>query len=152
MDLFRARLQPLMSTTIKQLAELSSSSSFKQCVASGSPRARVKLCLEVAGIMPYFTESSIFTREQVNKGKPAPDLFLHSAKEMGNVSSDECLVIEDSTAGIEAALNAGMEVIAYLGGGHTSAEWYQKAIYSYNVPTVHTQQEVFDLINQKLAK
>jgi beta-phosphoglucomutase-like phosphatase (HAD superfamily) len=153
MDLFRSRLKPLMTNTVKQLASISSNTNtFTMCVSSGSPRARVKLCLEVAGIMPYFNESSIFTREQVNKGKPAPDLFLYSAKEMGNVSSDQCLVIEDSTAGIEAALNAGMEVIAYLGGGHTTADWYQKAIYSYNVPTVHTEQEVFDLIHSKVAK
>jgi beta-phosphoglucomutase-like phosphatase (HAD superfamily) len=44
------------------------------------------LCLNKLKPLSYFNESSIFTREQVNKGKPAPDLFLYSAKEMGNVT------------------------------------------------------------------
>lgn len=153
MDLFKTRLKPLMSNTVKNLADLSNKDNkFQMCVASGSPRSRVKLCLEVANIIQHFNENTIYTREQVSKGKPAPDLFLYSAKEMGNIPSNQCIVIEDSAAGIEAALNANMEVIAYLGGGHTSADFYQKAIYSYKVPTVHTEKEVFDLIYQRIAK
>jgi FGGY-family pentulose kinase len=53
----------------------------------------------------------------VRNGKPAPDLFLHAAREMG-VPPENCLVVEDSPAGIMAARAAGMRVVAYLGGGH----------------------------------
>ena len=53
----------------------------------------------------------------VENGKPAPDLFLHAAARMG-VAPAECVVVEDSPAGIEAARRAGMRVIAFCGGGH----------------------------------
>jgi beta-phosphoglucomutase-like phosphatase (HAD superfamily) len=59
---------------------------------------------------------------------------------------NECMVVEDSTAGIEAALAAGMKVVGYLGGGHAQASWYQKAIESYNVPLAYTQEEVLELL------
>ena len=112
MDLFRRRLQPLMSQTISAL----DAKGYTMCVASGSPRDRVKLCLEVAGMSSSFQDNSIFTRELVKRGKPAPDLFLHAAEKMGH-SPEACIVIEDSSAGIEAGLAAGMEVIGFLGGG-----------------------------------
>ena len=149
MDLFRRRLQPLMSQTITQLH----TKGYRMCVASGSPRDRVKLCLEVAG-MTCFKDDSIFTRELVKRGKPAPDLFLYAAEKMGH-GPESCIVVEDSTAGIEAGLAAGMDVIGYLGGGHAKADWYIKSIRHYekfNVPVVHTQQEVFDLIDSKMCR
>jgi HAD superfamily hydrolase (TIGR01509 family) len=147
MDLFRQRLVPLMTKTVTSLNKQGAA----MCVASGSPRSRVELCLELAGIASIFPPNMLFTRELVQRGKPAPDLFLYSAEKM-SVNPSKCIVVEDSTAGIEAGLAAGMDVIAYLGGGHTSADWYTKAIYSYNVPTVHTDQEVFNLINARLCK
>lgn len=93
------------------------------CVASGSPRDRVSLCLDVANMRTAFSDGSIFTRELVSRGKPAPDLFLYAAEKMGYPPSS-CLVVEDSSAGIEAALAANMEVIGFLGGGHARADWY----------------------------
>jgi beta-phosphoglucomutase-like phosphatase (HAD superfamily) len=56
----------------------------------------------------------------VERGKPAPDLFLHAARDMG-VQPDECLVIEDSPAGVEAANAAGMRVFGFTGGSHALA-------------------------------
>ena len=53
----------------------------------------------------------------VARGKPAPDLFLHVAREMG-VAPENCTVIEDSPAGIAAAKDAGMRVFAFAGGSH----------------------------------
>jgi beta-phosphoglucomutase-like phosphatase (HAD superfamily) len=53
----------------------------------------------------------------VPRGKPAPDLFLHAANQMGFAPAD-CLVIEDSIAGVQAARAAGMQVIGFTGGGH----------------------------------
>jgi beta-phosphoglucomutase-like phosphatase (HAD superfamily) len=50
-------------------------------------------------------------------GKPAPDLFLHAAREMG-VPPSRCLVLEDSRPGVEAARAAGMEVALFTGGSH----------------------------------
>ncbi|MBR3906405.1 MAG: HAD-IA family hydrolase, partial [Clostridia bacterium] len=48
------------------------------------------------------------------KKKPAPDLFLHIAREQG-IAPEQCMVFEDSPAGIEGALHAGMDVVA-IGG------------------------------------
>ena len=116
------------------------------CVASGSPRDRVLLSLEVGGIGHCFQENEVFTRELVSKGKPAPDLFLYSAEQMG-VRPERCIVIEDSPSGIEAALAAGMDCISFLGGGHAQEMWYREKILSYSsvVPT-YQQSEVLSLL------
>jgi HAD superfamily hydrolase (TIGR01509 family) len=86
------------------------------CVASSSSVERVKLSLEVTGLLPRFGDR-IFSSSMVARGKPAPDLFLHVAKTLG-VHPERCLVIEDSPTGITAARAANMGVFAYLGGTH----------------------------------
>jgi FGGY-family pentulose kinase/HAD superfamily hydrolase (TIGR01509 family) len=86
------------------------------CVASSSGVERIRLSLELTGLLPRF-DPHIFSAAMVERGKPAPDLFLHAAHQMG-VPPEHCLVIEDSPAGIRAARAAGMQVFAYLGGTH----------------------------------
>lgn len=115
LQLFRDRLMPLMKDTVLALH----AKGVPMCVASGSPRNRVLVCLECAGIDHCFTPSTVFTREEVKRGKPAPDLFLHAASKMG-VDPTKCVVIEDSSSGIEAGLAAGMKTIGYLGANHAS--------------------------------
>eukprot|EP01041_Mallomonas_annulata_P009770 gene9770-20314_t len=139
LDLFRRRLQPLMKNTIHTLH----SRNAIMCVASGSPKNRVELCLEVADMKKCFPDGTVFTRELVKKGKPAPDLFLYAADKMG-YTPNNCIVVEDSAAGIEAALNANMKVIGYLGGGHAQSEWYRKAIMKYDIPFLYTQESVLE--------
>ena len=86
------------------------------CVASSSQLERIRLSLALTGLLPRF-EGHIYSAGMVRNGKPAPDLFLHAAREMG-IAPENCLVIEDSPAGIQAARAAGMRVFAYLGGSH----------------------------------
>jgi HAD superfamily hydrolase (TIGR01509 family) len=86
------------------------------CVASGSRLERVRRCLAIVGLLDYF-DPYIFSATQVARGKPAPDLFLFAAREMGAAPA-ECLVIEDSTHGVTAAVAAGMPVIGFSGGSH----------------------------------
>jgi HAD superfamily hydrolase (TIGR01509 family) len=86
------------------------------CVASSSIPERIRLSLELTGLLPYF-ENHIYSATMVENGKPAPDLFLHAASAM-HTEPDRCLVIEDSPAGIAAAHNAGMRVFGYAGGTH----------------------------------
>jgi len=57
----------------------------------------------------------------VAHGKPAPDLFLHAAARMGAQPSD-CIVIEDSPAGVGAAIAAGMTAIGFVGGSHAGGD------------------------------
>jgi HAD superfamily hydrolase (TIGR01509 family) len=78
----------------------------KVSVASGGYLPVVVKTLEVIGFKDFF--SVIVTSEQVARGKPFPDIFLEAAKRMG-VPPNECLVLEDSPAGIEAAIAAGMD-------------------------------------------
>lgn len=94
----------------------------------------------------YFNDRSIFTSQQVSNGKPAPDLFLFAANQMGFYPED-CIVIEDSSAGIEAAISAGMHVIGFLGGGHAHHHWYQEKIHAYNVPIARNYNELLKVLN-----
>ena len=61
----------------------------------------------------------MFSASDVARGKPAPDLFLHVAAKM-RVSPAECIVVEDSPAGVSAAHAAGMVPIGFIGGNHTN--------------------------------
>jgi HAD superfamily hydrolase (TIGR01509 family) len=93
------------------------------CVASSSLPERIRLSLEVTGLLKRFMPN-IFSADIVKRGKPAPDLFLHAAERMG-VEPGACLVIEDSAPGITAAHNAGMRVFAFLGGSHARRPGYR---------------------------
>ena len=81
------------------------------CLASSGTRERIVRSLTVTGLLSFF-EDRIFSAEDVTHGKPAPDLFLHTASRMGTAPG-RCVVIEDSANGVEAARAAGMRVLGY---------------------------------------
>jgi HAD superfamily hydrolase (TIGR01509 family) len=85
------------------------------CIATSSSTDRVERSLLTAGLSGL--GAPVFSASMVSRGKPAPDLFLLAAKEMG-VPPPECLVIEDSVPGIRAARAAGMTVWRFTGGSH----------------------------------
>jgi HAD superfamily hydrolase (TIGR01509 family) len=89
-----------------------------KCVASSSPRDRIRASLECTGIIRFF-EPYLFSASDVPNGKPAPDLFLHAAAKM-DVKPEDCIVVEDSPAGVSAAYAAGMAPIGFIGGSHTN--------------------------------
>ncbi|MCM2578268.1 HAD family hydrolase [Streptomyces meridianus] len=82
------------------------------CVASSGSHERIRVALETTGLSEHFDEASIFSSQDVGRGKPAPDLFLHAAEKMG-VPSARCAVVEDSVLGVRAAVAAGMDVYAF---------------------------------------
>lgn len=86
------------------------------CVASSSMPEKLALGLTLVGLHDRFAPH-IFSAAQVKRGKPAPDLFLFAAAAMDFAPSD-CLVIEDSLAGVQAARAAGMRVVGFAGGSH----------------------------------
>jgi HAD superfamily hydrolase (TIGR01509 family) len=88
----------------------------RRCVASSSEPARIRHSLTLTGILHHF-DPHIFSATQVTHGKPAPDLFLFAAAQMG-VAPDRCIVIEDSVPGVTGARAAGMTVLGFTGGGH----------------------------------
>ena len=81
------------------------------CVASNAPLAKIRLCLRVTELQRYFADN-VFSAYEVNSWKPEPGLILAAAEGMG-VAPQQCLVVEDSPSGIDAALEAGTSVIAY---------------------------------------
>ncbi|MGZ9810797.1 HAD family hydrolase [Pseudoroseicyclus sp. H15] len=118
---FRAELRP-----VPGVAEAVSALPWPVCVASSSQPDRIRLSLELAGLLPLF-EPHIFSASMVARGKPAPDLFLHAAREMG-VAPADCVVIEDSPAGIAAAKAAGMRVVGFTGGAHAAPAGLAEAV------------------------
>ncbi len=110
-DSFKHQLRPIAG-----IYETLSSLHRRSCVASGSGLEYVRRGLEATALLDYF-EPNIFSAGMVQRGKPAPDLFLHAAQQMC-VSPQHCLVIEDSRAGIEAAHVAGMHAFWFVGGSH----------------------------------
>jgi len=81
------------------------------CIASSGPRAKIERALEITKLRCFFG-SRIFSSYEVGIWKPDPGLFLHAAKTM-NTPEHECLVVEDSEVGIEAAKSAGMHVLQF---------------------------------------
>ena len=82
---------------------------FPVSVASGGFPRVVKRTLELIGMYDVFKDR-IVTPDMVERGKPAPDMFLYAAKLM-NVAPEKCLVFEDAAPGLAAAEAAGMQVV-----------------------------------------
>lgn len=78
------------------------------CMATNSRRKNARHCLQLANIADYFP--LIATRDDVNNGKPAPDVFLLAAQLLG-VEPERCLGVEDSETGLQAANLAGMRPV-----------------------------------------
>jgi HAD superfamily hydrolase (TIGR01509 family) len=86
----------------------------KLCVASSSTPNALRHKLEHCGLLSRF-DPHIFSGDQVEHGKPAPDLFLFAADQVG-IPAERCVVVEDSIHGANAARAAGMHVFAYVTG------------------------------------
>jgi HAD superfamily hydrolase (TIGR01509 family) len=80
-------------------------------VGSQGTHEKMQLTLAVTDLLPFF-QGRIFSASQVEHPKPAPDLFLLAANTLGFAPAD-CVVIEDSTRGVKAALAAGMRILGY---------------------------------------
>jgi beta-phosphoglucomutase-like phosphatase (HAD superfamily) len=78
------------------------------CLATNSRAANAYECLELAGLKAVFP--TLITRDDVRHAKPAPDIFLAAAKRL-QVPISQCLVLEDSHAGIVAATRAGAKSV-----------------------------------------
>ncbi len=81
------------------------------CVASSGDHAKMAFTLGMTGLHERFA-GRIFSATEVERGKPAPDLFLHAAARMGFAPAD-CVVVEDSPLGVRAARAAGMRVVGF---------------------------------------
>ncbi|MDI5986167.1 HAD-IA family hydrolase [Halomonas sp. M4R5S39] len=98
-----------------------------KAVVSNSRRRRVLASLATTGLERLIGESPVFTADQVARPKPAPDLYLLAARELGCAPAD-CLVVEDSVSGVTAAYAAGMTVIGFTGASHVEPEQARRLV------------------------
>ncbi|KAA1425060.1 HAD family phosphatase [Mumia zhuanghuii] len=82
---------------------------YPLAVASSANRELIDLVLELAGLAPSF--GAVVSSEEVDRGKPAPDVYLEAATRLG-VDPRACVAVEDSSNGLRSAHAAGMTVIA----------------------------------------
>ena len=101
----RVDLFPFAKTTLEQLREMK----LPLAVATSSVSASARPLLDRTGIRSLF--SVVITGDEVQQGKPHPDIYLRAAEKLG-ISPEACLVIEDSLAGIAAGKAANMRVAA----------------------------------------
>lgn len=105
-EAFRKDIKPIKG--IKNVVE---NLDIPFCVASSGPENKIRLNLEITGLLPFF-EGNIFSCYAIQKWKPEPNVFLWAAETMGFKPS-ECLVIEDSVSGVRAAKAGGFDVFGY---------------------------------------
>ena len=103
-----AELEP-----IKGARALVEAVTVPRAVASNSGPRRIRVCLERTGLARAFGPHR-YSAAEVAQGKPAPDVFLHAARRLG-VPPADCVVVEDSAHGVEAAVAAGMTAIGFAG-------------------------------------
>lgn len=121
-----------------------------KAVASSSTLARLEHTLKLCKLWQDFAPN-VFSATQVARGKPEPDLFLFAANQLG-MAPQNCIVVEDSPAGILAAQAAGMRVVAFLGGSHADASNLSARVKPLNPDaTIATAAELPDTLRQMMA-
>jgi HAD superfamily hydrolase (TIGR01509 family) len=125
---------------------------FDGKVAIGSSAPYDHLCekLRIARLFDLF-EPHIYSAEHVAKGKPAPDLFLYAATQLG-VEPSRCIVVEDSIHGIAAAVAAGMKPIGFAGGGHADAGLRDRLLNAGACIVVRSHTEIQSLLRSVAEK
>ncbi len=121
---FEKELKPLPD--VSHVINTIKAAGIKICVASSGSLEKINHSLSITGLMDLF-DDNIFSASMVANGKPAPDLFIHAANKMA-VAPNNTLVIEDSPAGITAAINASMGVLGFTGGGHAETAKFKARI------------------------
>ena len=96
---------------VKDAVQAVQKAGLTTCVASSGAPEKMRFTLGLTGLWELFG-GRVFSASQVPRGKPFPDLFLHAAIAMNEPPFD-CIVVEDSVPGIEAARSAGMRALAY---------------------------------------
>jgi beta-phosphoglucomutase len=100
---------------VHEFLQMLEDNNIPMSICSGSLLTEIEVMLEGSGLRRYFAE--IVSAEQVKKGKPSPEGFLLSLKKLNQkshspIAAKECIVIEDSYWGLQAARDAGMHTIA----------------------------------------
>ncbi len=123
---FHERMQEESARALREgLAEVVGAVQFVQslppdlprAVASSSSTRWIRIHLEHLGLAEAFGDHIYSGREHVEHGKPAPDLYLYAAEQIG-VAIEQSVIIEDSRVGVTGALASGARVIGLAAGSH----------------------------------
>lgn len=120
--LYRQRVAELFSCELKPMPgvlEMLEVTNYPKCIASSGPPLKIRQALRVSGLAPYFGDN-IFSSYEVGFWKPEPGLFQYAADAMGFMPS-QCVVVEDSEVGIQAAAAARMKAFQYVPNGETGS-------------------------------
>lgn len=118
-DRLRTRVSEALAAELHPIVgvqEVLSLLPYEKCLASGASPERLEFTLSVTSLSEIFA-GKCFSGAMVNRGKPAPDVFLFAAEKMGFDPCD-CLVVEDSVNGVKAGVSAGMTVLGFTGASH----------------------------------
>lgn len=107
--------------TIEGIEALLGRMTAPRCVASSTLMRFLPLKLKHARLEPFFGQG-VYSGDMVENGKPAPDLFIHAARQMG-FAPERAITVEDSANGVRGAKAAGQFVVGFTGGGH----WFDKS-------------------------
>lgn len=110
-------------------------------IASGSSKRVIEFTLKEAGLGKDFIEK--VSADEVPRGKPQPDIFLETARRLG-VDPANCLVVEDSVHGVEAALAAGMHCVAIPHEAQKSESIFQKSHLLFRSMEDFTAEKVLE--------
>ncbi|MFO7636403.1 MAG: HAD family phosphatase, partial [Clostridia bacterium] len=127
---------------VERLIRTLKSRGMRLGLASSSPRALIEVVLHKTGLTPFF--DVVVSGEDVTNGKPAPDIFLKAALELG-VTPGDAMVFEDSSHGVRAAKSAGMECIGYKNpdSGEQDLSMADRVITSFEAYLLQWKKECF---------
>jgi len=108
-QLIRSKPMPGLEELLRELCGERKNGNLKIAIGSSSNREYIQIALRTFGFADDF--DLIVSGKDVAHGKPAPDIYLKAARDLG-VESQSCLVLEDTPVGVTAAKSAGMKVIA----------------------------------------
>ncbi|MBU0743855.1 MAG: HAD family phosphatase [Gammaproteobacteria bacterium] len=148
-DSFKTDLKPVSG--INQVIEHLLQEGINKCIASNAGYGHIINSLAFTDMSKYFSNDLIFNIAMVKKGKPNPDLFIYAANKM-QVDPENCVVIEDSLVGVQAAKAAKMPVIGFLGGAHAKNSWYRESIIGADPDLVaNDARDLLDILSDKFA-
>ena len=128
----RSELQP-----VKGAHELLDAMTRPFCLASNAPRDKIEINLSVTQLDRYFPPQRTFSAYDISAWKPKPDLFLHAAQQM-RCQPNRCVVIEDSVAGVQAGVAAGMQVIGFAPDGSHE--------FGDDLPVIHSLVDLIEVL------
>lgn len=133
---------------VEGVAEAIATIGGNRAVASSTSLEPLWRNLRKTGLADLF-EPHIYSATQVARGKPAPDVFLYAASQIG-VDPHEAIVIEDSVAGILAARRAGMRVIGFSGASNGIADLQHRLERAGAIIVIHHMSGLPDAVEAVL--